>query len=188
MTEQKKLTLKELKDKLPEKQKIFCHEYIIDWNGSRSYKVAYINITDDSARALSSKLLTNINIQQYIEYIRHNYEEESGVSKLRNLKELAKIAYSSIAELHDTWISLKEFEALTEDQRAAIESIESKTEKRREGEEFVTVKFVKLKLFAKNPAIDLINKMMGYNEAEKIEHTINSVTGFDYEAPKDENK
>ena len=52
---------------MTEKQKLFCDEYLKDLNATRAYKEIYKIKNDNSARALSSKLLTNINIKNYID-------------------------------------------------------------------------------------------------------------------------
>lgn len=175
MSEDKQYTLKELQNDLTEKKKIFCHEYIIEWNGSKSYKKAYPNVTDETARVNASKLLTNTNINQYIDFIKNDYEKECGITKTKQLNELYKIAYSTIAHLHNTWIELKEFEALTEEQKASIESIDTKTEQRYKNVDgvdekvLVSVEYVKIKLYSKTQALDMINKMLGYNAPDKIE-------------------
>jgi len=173
--ETKQYTLEELKVKLTEKERVFCHQYIIDWNGARSARQA--GYSEDTAKEIASQNLTKSHIQQYIAFIKNNLEEESGISKLRNLQELAKIAYSNIAGLHDDWIELTNWNEIKEANPAllsAIESIDTKTEYRTyktdgDSEENAEIKFVKIKLFAKTTAIDMINKMLGYNEAEKIQ-------------------
>lgn len=175
MSEETKYTLKQLQKKLTEKEKKFCHQYIIDWNGARSAREA--GYSEKTCYVIASENLTKPYIQQYINYIKDDYEKEAGISKLKQLNELHKIAYSTIAHLHDTWIELKEFEGLTEEQKACIESIETKIEtKSIQGKELkkelfdIEVKYVKLKLYSKLQALDQINKMMGYNAAEKLDH------------------
>lgn len=178
MTEEKIYTLDELKKKLTDKERIFCHEYIIDWNGARAARVA--GYSEDSAKDIAYQNSTKLYIKQYIEFIKDDIEKEAGITKLRQLNELAKIAYSSIAHLHNTWIELKEFESLTEDQKQSIESIDTKTESKQvydpasNSKENVDVKYVKIKLYSKLNAIDQINKMLGYNAPEKHEHDIDS--------------
>ena len=55
-------------EKITEKQKIFCDEYLIDLNGTRAYKTAYPHVkSDGAARACASKLLTKGNIKAYID-------------------------------------------------------------------------------------------------------------------------
>ena len=174
MDDDKKYTIKELKDKLTEKEKIFCHEYIIDWNGTRAaLKAGY---SEKTARQIAYVNLTKAYIQQYIEYIKTDIEKEAGISKLKQIHEYYKIAYSSIAHLHETWITLKEFEELTDEQKASIESIESKTESKTtynpetDKKENVIIRYVKIKLYSKIAALERIDKLMGYNEPEKHSH------------------
>lgn len=176
MDELKKYTLEELKKKLTIKEKKFCHQYIIDWNGARSAREA--GYSERTAREIAYENLSKPHIQQYIDFIKSDLEKEAGISKLRQLNELTKIAYSSIANLHDTWIELKEFESLEESQKACIELIETKIEKRFEynieserRDKEVEIKYVKLKLHSKIQAIDQINKMMGYNAPNVLELT-----------------
>lgn len=167
MDADKKYTLEELKVKLTQKERIFCHQYIIDWNGARSAREA--GYSEDSCRQLAHDTLTKQYIQQYIAFIKNNLEEESGISKLRNLKELAKIAYSNIAHLHNTWMTLNEFESLTDEQKACIESIDTKTVTSNFDDETKTIEYVKIKLYSKLQALESINKMLSYNSPEKTE-------------------
>ena len=52
---------------MTEKQKLFADEYLIDCNATRDYKVAYPTVKkDEVARANASRLLTNANVQKYI--------------------------------------------------------------------------------------------------------------------------
>jgi phage terminase small subunit len=156
-------------DDLTQKQRIFCHEYVVDWNASRAARVA--GYSEHTAHSIGHENLSKPEIKAYIKYIQIDLARLAGVSKLRNLQELSKIAYSSIAHLHNTWIERKEFEELTDDQKAAIESIDTKTETNLSGDELIRVNYVKIKLFSKTTAIEMMNKMMGYNDPEKHEIT-----------------
>ena len=181
MAEEKKYTKAELKKKLTPKQRIFCHEYIIDWNASRAAKVA--GYSKKTCHVIGFQNLIKLYIQQYIDFIKHDYEIESGVSKLRQLNELAKIAYSNISHLHDSWVELTDWEEIKENNPnclAAVETIDTKTETRKhktdgDDETETEVEYIKLKLHSKHAAIAEINKMMGYNAAEK--HDLSSKDG-----------
>lgn len=171
VAEGEKYTKAQLKKKLTPKQKIFCHEYIIDWNASRAAKVA--GYSEKTRRSTAFENLTKQYIQQYIEFIKHDYEIESGVSKVRQLKELTKLAYTSMELIHDDWIDLKNWEEIKRDNPeilSAVESIDTKTEERTIGDDCdLETKYVKVKFFSKIQAIAEINKMMGYNEPDKID-------------------
>jgi phage terminase small subunit len=158
------------KMKLTPKQKKFCQEYVLDWNATRSYLVAYPNVKNEAtARACSSRMLTKANIQEYCELIQKDLEKLCGISKAKILNEHVKLAHSSIAHLHNTWIERKEFEALTEDQKACISEISTQTRTIKQGEELYDIEFVKIKLYDKQKALDSISKMMGYDAPQKID-------------------
>ena len=164
-------------DELTEKQKIFCREYIYDWNGTRAYKVAYPNTKSDlTARVEASKFLTKPNISEYIEFIQKDLEKLSGISRLQIANEYRKIAFSSISHLHNTWIERKEFETLTTDQKDCIQEIDTKVVKQKNyalstdgNMVFDDVEYIKVKLYDKAKALDSLCKMLGYNEPEKKE-------------------
>lgn len=147
------------------KQKQFCEQYVIDWNGARSYKHVYPNVTNETARVNASKLLTNTNILEYIEDVQKDLARLCGVSATRNILELKKIAYSSIHNYKSNWMTLKEWEEVSEDDKAAILGIDIVEKVFDSGKETV----VKFKLHDKQKAIEAINKMLGFNQADKID-------------------
>lgn len=52
---------------MTEKQRRFCDEYLIDLNATRAYKAAYPNVKkDETAKAAASRLLTFVNVSNYI--------------------------------------------------------------------------------------------------------------------------
>lgn len=170
------LTGDPIKKELTESQKAFCLEWIFDFNGSRAYKAVYPDVTDGSARTLSSALLTNIDIKAYCKQLQDNLAETSGISRLKVIREHEKLAFSSIAHLHNTWITRKEFDELTEDQKASIAEISTQTRQETVGkgtrdESVIDVDFVKIKLWDKQKSLDSINKMLGFDVAQKIDVT-----------------
>gem|GEM_PF-347563 len=157
---------------LTERNKIFCREYIYDWNGSRSYKVAYPDITDETARVNASRLLTDANIKAYIELIQKDLEKLAGISRMKVISEHMKMAFSSIAHLHNTWRERKDFEELTEDQKSCIAEISTQIKVGRNvSGELTENEYVKIKLYDKQKALDSICKMLGYEAPVKSEIT-----------------
>lgn len=159
---------------LTESQKVFCNEWIFDFNGSRAYHVAYPEASEETCRANASRLLANANIKAYCKSLQDNLAETSGISRLRVIREHEKLAFSSIAHLHNTWITRKEFEELTEDQKASIAEIITQTRFEKnpiEGEEAIQIDYVKIKLWDKQKSLDSINKMLGYDAPTKIDHS-----------------
>lgn len=177
--EAKQYTLDELKKKLTEREKNFCHEYVVDWNGSRAARAA--GYSEKTCNEIAYQNLTKLHIQQYIDFIKTDYEMLCGISKTKQLNELYKIAYSSIRHIHNDWIELTEWEELKKnnpDALDAVESIDTKIENRYrnvDGEDekvLVSVEYVKIKLYSKTTALDMINKMQSYYAPEKTEQNI----------------
>lgn len=167
---------------LNENQKRFSREFVLSWNRVKSYMKAYPDCEYKSASASATRLLDDVRILTYIEEIKLNIEDLTGVSKIRNINRLAKIAYSSIEYIHNDWIELTDWELIKSDNPdalPAVESIDTKTETKvynrgGDDETDVEVKYVKVKLFSPITAIQEINKMMGYNSPEKHDHNVES--------------
>ena len=81
------MNFKNLKDS----HKAFAKEYIVDWNGTRAYQKIYTDCEYDTAKVNASKLLTNTNIQAYIEHIQKDLLKLCGVSVLGNITKLKEI-------------------------------------------------------------------------------------------------
>lgn len=153
---------------LTEKQKAFCREYCTDWNGTQAAIRAGYSV--DSARQIATTMLSKVYIQKYIESIKNNLEELCGISRKRVMDEHIKLAFSSIAHLHNTWITRKEFEELTEDQKSCIAEITTQKRTIGTGEAAIAeIDFVKIKLYDKQKALDSISKMLGYDAPVKTE-------------------
>lgn len=166
--------MSEKKKELTESQKVFCREWVYDFNGSRAYKVAYPTATEETCRANASRLLADANIRSFAKSLQENLEEMAGISRLMVLQEFQKIAFSSIAHLHETWITRKEFDKLTDHQKACIQEIQTQTRTEtkydQDSEEWepIQVDFVKIKLYDKQRALESINKMLGYEAPKKL--------------------
>lgn len=86
--------------KLTEKQKRFCEEYLIDLNATQAAVRA--EYSDKTAYSMGQRLLKKVEVQKYIEYLRKEQSDRTGITSDTVLKELEKIA------LTDTEISGKE--------------------------------------------------------------------------------
>lgn len=150
-------------DRLTDKQKRFCEEYVIDWNGTRAAIAA--GYSEKVARQIANQNLSKLYISDYIEEIQKDLSKLSGVTALRNILELKKIAYASIAQFKDGWMAEKDFNDLTEDQKSCLSEIVHQTKSYKDS----TEKIVKFKLHDKQKAIELLNKMLGFNEPDKLD-------------------
>ena len=100
--------------------------------------------------------------------MKDNFAETVGITKTRVLREYEKIAFASIAHLHNTWIELKDFAALTDDQKACIKSIQSKRQKIADTD--IETEWVKVELHSKEAALKGIREMCGFDAPIKMEH------------------
>jgi phage terminase small subunit len=156
------------------KQKKFVQEYCYDWNATRAYMVAYPTVKNkDTAAAAASRMLSNVKVKEHIEEVQSDIEKQCGISRMMVVNKLKEQAFTSIAHLHNTWIERKDFDQLTETEKSCIQEISTKISKIPIGESGVTkeVEFIKVKLYDSQKALEMLSKMLGYNEPEKIDHT-----------------
>tara|TARA_R110000851_G_scaffold19014_1_gene59077 strand:- start:108 stop:644 length:537 start_codon:yes stop_codon:yes gene_type:complete len=151
--------------------RVFAHQYVIDWDGTRSYMVAYPKSSYESAKASASRLLTNDNLNEYIEDIQKDLGKLAGISALRNVLELKKIAFTNISDFKDGWMTEKQFDTLDNDTKAALSEIQYQERTLKDGVE----RIVKFKLHDKQKAIEALNKMLGYNAPEKSQIDISEI-------------
>jgi hypothetical protein len=181
MSEQKQYTKEELEKELKQSHKDFAREYLVNgWNRVKAYQKAYPDCEYKSASASATRLLDDVRIQQYVDYLKADLEKTCHINKAMVLNEHKKIAFSSIAQLHNTWIELKDFQQLSNEQKECIESIETKVLKKnigtRDEPEIIDVEYIKVKLYSKQSSLEAINKMMGYNEPDKIDHNVQGIS------------
>ena len=85
--------------KLTDKQMIFANEYLVDLNATRAYKKAYSNVKKDSvAKAAASRLLTNVNLKNYIDEQLKKLEDESIANATEVMKYLTKVMRNELTE------------------------------------------------------------------------------------------
>jgi phage terminase small subunit len=144
--------------KLTYKEKAFCVYFIK--NGYNALQAAIsAGYSVKSAREIGHQNLMKLHIKSEIERLKGNLEEVLQISKGKILDEHKKIAFSSMEELHDTWVTRKKFDSLTPEQKACIQSIETNEKQR----------MIRIRLYDKQKALDSISKLMGYDAPAKIE-------------------
>lgn len=155
---------------LTDKQKIFADEYLIDLNATRAYKVAYPRVkSDEVARANSSRLLTNANVEDYIDKRMQDRQERTEITQDMVVEELAAIAFAratDYAQVKKGMVQIRDTDELSEQQVKAIAGI-------KEG------KFgIELKLNDKEKALELLGRHLGMFK-DKVE-----LSGLDAEKTK----
>ena len=82
-----------------DKKMIFANEYLIDLNATRAYKKAYPNVKKDSvAKAAASRLLTNVNLKNYIDEQLKKIEDESIADATEVMKYLTAVMRNELTE------------------------------------------------------------------------------------------
>jgi len=165
----KKKVLHKNRDKLTGKQERFCYEYCIDFNATQAAIRAGYN--KKTAYSIGNENLKKPEIQNRIQYVKDNLAEVAGITRLRVLREYEKIAFSSIAHLHNSWIELKDFELLTDEQKGCIKTIQTK--KQKVGDMDIETEFVKIELHSKDAALKGIREMCGFDAPSRMDVTTN---------------
>lgn len=160
---------------LTQKQEEFCNYYIETGNASEAYRRAFCcqKMSEKTIWEKASVLLSKDKVRTRVRELQEEQKNKSDITKEKILNELSNIAFSSIAEMHNTWIERKEFDNLTPKQKSAIKSISTKILKKNIGTsdapEIVDVEYVKIELHDKLKAIERICKMLGYDAPDKEE-------------------
>lgn len=155
------------KKELTDAQKKFAEEYVIDWNGTRAYKAAYPSVSNDNtAAANASRLLRNAKVDSYITEIQKDLAKQAKVSALGIILELKKLVFLNIADLKKDWHSFKNWDDLTRDQKAAITELVTVSKLNSDGDVTTTVK---VKLHDKLKSIEVLNRMLGFNQPDKLD-------------------
>ena len=154
-------------DKLTLKEEKFCLEYVKNGNGAKAATLA--GYAEKSARVTASKLLTKANIQEKVKHYQENIAETLNLSAARIANEVSKIAFTTMGDTRKNWMTLKEFNKLPEEAKAAISEVHHET-RIVDGKKVV---YVKIKMHNKLDALRELNNMLGYNAPKKMDHTNN---------------
>ena len=155
---------------MTEKQKIFADEYLIDLNATRAYRAAYKGVkSDDVARRAGNRLLTNVDIADYISERMQERQKRTEITQDRVIEELAAIAFAKatdFVQISHGNVILTDTSKLSESQIKAIAGI-------KEGKNGI-----ELKLNDKEKALELLGRHLGMFK-DKLE-----VTGLEAEQSK----
>lgn len=162
---------------LTSKEERFCYEYLANrFNATKACILS--GYAEKSAYVKGSQLLRKVKVQTKIQHLKDNLAETSGISALMIANEHAKIAFSNIAHLHNTWIDRKELEELTDDQKSCIQEVSTKVVKQNVGSReepiMADVEYIRIKTYDKQKSLDSLNDMLGYKSAIKQDITMNA--------------
>lgn len=153
------------------KQKLFCIEYLRDFNATQAYRRAGYSVKSDNAAGVEAyKLLRNPKIQGYIKELQEEQGLRLGISADRVLQEYARVAFVDITQVI-TWkeneIEIKNSEELPKDITAAIKTVNyTKTVRETERETTTNVRAT-VQMHDKIKALEMLSRHTG------IAHDIN---------------
>jgi hypothetical protein len=136
-------------------------------------------MSDSALRQEACRLSHNPHVKARFDELNENAADLVGITKSRQLAEMAKIGYSNMTDVMSLRVdgdritmSMEDFRNLSDDQRASIKKCKTKRRFVKEGDDLVTVEEVEIELHDKLKALDMINKALGYNEPDKVHHSL----------------
>jgi phage terminase small subunit len=150
--------------KLTPNRKIFVDEWLKHRNGTKAYRVAYPSVTnDETARAAASRLLTYVNVQ---EYISKSLEELSATARIDQEWVLKRYEMLSDYKMSDYMNDDGTMKPLSEISKEAMYAIEGFKHSRkitttRDGEEIAEDRIKEFKLPSKKGVLDSVGKYTG---------------------------
>ena len=113
---------------LSDMQKRFCEYYVTSANASDSYKKAGFKVKSDNvAKSAASRLLTKVNVMQYIEELRAVTKINS-IASIIEIKEFWTDIIRKNAKDYESRDRLKASELLAKSEGAFVDKIEQKSD------------------------------------------------------------
>jgi len=140
--------------KLTRREKAFCKEYVVDFNGTQAAMRA--GYSKRTARGQASQMMNKPRIQEELNRVINKMAERNEITQDMVLKELIRLGYSDVSnyvEWGGSSYKLKESAQLTKEQTAAISEVS--VHKSRDGGS------IRFKLHDKKGALELLGKHLG---------------------------
>lgn len=168
--------------KLTEKEEAFCNYYLVELNAAKAARLA--GYSGHTAKEIGCENLTKPHIRNRISELRNVSGHTYNITRERIAQELARIAFTDSRKLYDDFGGLLPPHEWPDDIAAVISGVETSELFEGYGEDRKQTGHVKkVKLWEKVKALAELNKMMGFNEPEKREHsgsiTITPITGME---------
>lgn len=156
------------------RKKIFCEEYIIDLNATQAAIRA--KYSKKTARQIGQRLLTNVDIQEYIQKLMKKREERTEITQDRVLEELALIGFSDLAELLEIeeggLIVAKKFDDIPKGKTRTLKAIKEDRIIREtpDGKQMVVHDKIKYEIWDKPKALEMMGRHLGMF-VDNLKHT-----------------
>lgn len=149
---------------LTEQQKKFCREYMKDFNGKQAaIRAGY---SAKSANEQGSRLLTNINVQKFLETLKDKAAEKHDELAEEIVTELKKMMRSDIKNFLEQGNSVKDISQLPSELTTCVESIKKTETEFGDDKTGGTKTSVQFKLYSKLDAIEKLARYVGLYEVD----------------------
>lgn len=157
------------KQELTIQQKLFCEEYLVDFNATQAAIRA--NYSEKTAYSQGNRLLKHVEARKYINKILEERSKTVMVSAEFVVRELLKVATADLSEAFDENGKLKPIHEIPKNVRMAIASIETDEIFDGFGEDRHKIgETKKIKFWNKMQSLDLLGKHLKMF-TEKVEHS-----------------
>lgn len=167
--EDKPLTLKESK---------FLHQYLRDFNATRSVQAAGFKVTPESARVYGTRLLAKVNVKKALQLKVQEMQTGEQELLMRLKREMERLAFFDVRTLFDENGNLKNIADLDDDESAALASLETFEEfaDLGDGIKVKTGDTKKVRLWSKEKALDMLAKYAKmYSDAPTTNVQVNNI-------------
>ena len=162
---------------LTPRQEAFCNKYLETGNASEAYRYAYTTdrMKPETINNSGYKLLQKGEIKARLAYLRDNLAEAAGISALKVVRELERIAFADATAIRSDWGNLKNFEELTAEEKSIIKDIDVKVRctTTASGNDIVETT-TRISMHDKLKALESLSQMLGYNKPIKVEAEVKS--------------
>lgn len=166
--------------KLTGKQEKFCLEYLKDLNATQAaIRAGY---SEKTATVIGAQNLTKVNIQEFINEAREKDANNAEIDRAMVLEAYRRLAFYDARKFYDADGNILSVPDLDEETAFALTGFDVMEEKggTGKGTQEVLGYTKKIKMSNRKDALDSICKVLGFNSADKVEHSgkitnINSV-------------
>lgn len=152
-----------------EQHQRFADKYFETLNGAESAR--YAGFSEDSARQEANRLLDRDDIQGYLQKLRAELSEKTGISQQKVLNEIARIAFADIRNYYKGDDQLKAITDLDDNEAAALASVKM-YEEYSQGEPIGINK--EIKMYDKLAGLEKLARHLGmYNKDESNKMSVN---------------
>lgn len=154
---------------LTPKQELFAQTYVKTGNATESYKTAYkVTSTNiNSINVKASRLLNGSKISLRIKELQENLSKKHDISKDKIIKHLCAVAFFDISRISNEDGSIRRIDELDQETKILINGVIEKTI----GMGKYAEKVLSYRMSDKLKAMDMLIKLLGYNEPDKVEHS-----------------